>query len=62
VLTKFSISAPVKPGVIWARIFAEMLSLFIILSKYSWNMSYLPFTSGCGTWIFLSNLPGLVAA
>jgi len=49
VLTRFSISAPVNPGVIIARLL-DWISLDLeILSRYKSKMSYLPFTSGWGT-------------
>jgi len=62
VFTRFSISAPVKPGVICANFLGSMSPLFEILFRYNSKISVLPLRSGWGTCIFLSKRPGLTAA
>lgn len=49
VLTRFSISAPLKPGHIYASFFDSMESSFAIFARYKSKMSVLPFKSGRGT-------------
>jgi hypothetical protein len=46
VLTRFSISAPVKPGVIFAKLFDLMSFDLAILSRYKSNISSRPERSG----------------
>ena len=62
VLTRFETSAPVKPGVILASFATSTASLCLTLPRKNSNKSFHPPRSGFGMWIFLSNLPGLIAA
>ena len=61
-LSRFSMSAPVKPEVSLARLLKLTVGASGLLRLCTLKISSLPFTSGMLTYICLSNLPGRISA